>query len=265
MLATDEGASGIEANPVALSAIMRASEQHLIVASEDILDARGFKLWAKGQPVSASLQHKLLERRLQQPLEACLTAPDGATLAYLQESLSTFLASEAALAQGLQPWAARLQEHMAGLRLHAVAQLLFTAALATRTSFIAHAVAGCALMGAMALSKNWPAAEVRQAMLAGLLHDMGEIYIQPEYLDSPEPLDLLRHKHLAVHPRMAQMLLASTTDYGPALCRAVGEHHERLDGSGYPARLHGTQISELGKMLSVVEVTLGVADRKSVV
>lgn len=263
MQGREEETNGVQANPVALNAIMRASEKHLIVASEDILDARGFKLWAKGQPVSAGLQQKLLERKLQQPLEACLTAQDGATLPYLEECLEGFLAGDSALARGLAPWAAALREHMHALRLHSVVQLLFTTALATRTQFIAHAVSAAALMGAMALSKNWPAAEVRTAMLAGLLHDIGEIYIQPEYLDSADPLDLEGHKHLAVHPRMAQMLLSSTTDYSPMLCRAVGEHHERLDGSGYPVRLRGTQISELGKMLSVVEVTLGIARASS--
>jgi hypothetical protein len=263
MQSTQVEPSGIEANPVALSAIMRASERHTIVASEDIVDARGFKLWAKGQPVSASLQHKLLERKLERPLEVCLTAQDGATLPHLQQCLREFLAGQTALARGLAPWAGAVQEHMQGLSWHSVVQLLCTTAMATRSGYLAHAVAAAALMGAMAMSKKWPAAEVRMAMLAGLLHDIGEVYIQPEYLDSSDPLDLLGYKHLAVHPRMGQMLLASTTDYSPALCRAVGEHHERLDGSGYPARLLGKQMSELGKMLSVVEVTLGISRARS--
>ena len=235
MQATEMEPSGIEANPVALNAIMRASEKHLIVACEDIVDARGFKLWAKGQPVSASLQQKLLERRLERPLEACLTAQDGATLPFLQESMASFLSSPSALAQGLAPWAGPVQEHMQGLTWHSVVQLLCTTAMATRTSYIAHAVGAAALMGAMALSKKWPAGEVRTAMLAGLLHDIGEVYIQPAYLDSSDPLDLLGYKHLAVHPRMAQMLLASTTNYSPALCQAVGEHHERLGLPGASA------------------------------
>lgn len=263
MLAKEDEPSGIEANPVALDAIMRASEKHLIVASEDIVDARGFKLWAKGQPVSASLQQKLLERKLERPLEACLTTQDGATLPYLQESMASFLSSPSALAQGLATWAGPVREHMQGLSWHSVAQLLCTTAMATRTSFIDHALAAAALMGSMALSKEWPAGKVRSAMLAGLLHDIGEVYIQPKYLDSSDPLDFLGYKHLAVHPRMAQMLLASTTDYSPVVCQAVGEHHERLDGSGYPGRLLGQQMSELGKMLSVVEITLGIARTRS--
>ncbi|MBP9683834.1 MAG: HD domain-containing protein [Rhodoferax sp.] len=94
-------------------------------------------------------------------------------------------------------------------------------------------------------------------MLGGLLHDVGEVYIQPEYLDHGTALDSVGHKHLVVHPRVAQMLLDVTTDYPKALCLAIGEHHERLDGSGYPARLSGQQLSPLGRLLAVVEVTMG--------
>ena len=263
MAVSEEVPHGVQANPVVMDAMVRASEKHVIVASEDILDARGFKLWAKGQPISAGLQQKLLERQLQQPLEACLAAQDGVTMSQLRGQLEEFFASESSLAQGLQPWASELLQHMPTLQLHTVAQLLLTTALVTRMSFVSHAVTASALMGAMALAKGDAVAKVREAMLAGLLHDIGEMYIQPEYLDSTDPLDLLGHKHLAVHPRMAQMLLTTTTDYGPALCRAIGEHHERLDGSGYPARLRGAQMSELGKMLSVVEVTLGIARSQS--
>jgi hypothetical protein len=110
----------------------------------------------------------------------------------------------------------------------------------------------------MMLSRNRPSVDVRMAMLGGLLHDLGEVYIQPQYLDHSSPLDLVGHKNLVVHPRVAQLLLRSTTDYPEALCRAIGEHHERLDGSGYPARLVNDKFSELGRVLAVVEVTLGV-------
>ncbi len=103
--------------------------------------------------------------------------------------------------------------------------------------------------------------DMRLAMLGGLLHDIGEAYIQPQYLDGEEPLDLLGHKHMMVHPRIAQLLLSATTDYPATLCRAVGEHHERHNGSGYPARLYGDAISPLGMLLAAVETTMGLARR----
>ncbi|MFM8900962.1 MAG: HD-GYP domain-containing protein [Burkholderiales bacterium] len=250
---------GNEANPQALDAIVKASETYSIVASEDIVDVRGLKLWAKGQPVSKALQQRLLERKLQRPLEVCLTAEDGVTLFGLHDDLTTWLDDNShPMATALRPWAKPLLEQVKRLPLHSVAQLLLTAALATRPATLPHAVAAMAMAGAMMLSKNRSAVDVRMAMLGGLMHDLGEVYIQPQYLDHSSPLDLVGHKHLVVHPRVAQLLLRSTTDYPESLCRAIGEHHERLDGSGYPARLVGDKVSELGRILAVVEVALGI-------
>ena len=247
----------IEAHPEALNAIVKASETYDIVASQDIVDARGLKLWAKGQPISYALQQRLLDRQLMRPLEACLEVADGVTLFSLHDDLKAFLEDSTSLSKVLTPWAPLLLQQVKQLPLHSVAQLLLTTGLATRPGTLPHAVAGMALAGAMA-STTGTALDVRTAMLGGLLHDIGEVYIHPKYLDFVGPMDLTGHKHLVVHPRVTQMLLASTTNYPQALCRAIGEHHERMDGSGYPARLTDNMNSPLGRLLAVMEVTLGI-------
>lgn len=246
------------ANPDFLAALVKASETYSIVASQDIVDVRGLKLWAKGLPVSAALQQRLLERKLRNPLEACLMAEDGVTPFYLLEHLSLFLDSQHSMAQALRPHADLLKRQLKQIPLHSVAQLLLTTALATRPGAVDHAVQAMALAGAMAQAQSSPM-DMRLAMLGGLLHDIGEAYTQPQYLDGQEPLDLLGHKHMMVHPRVAQLLLSATTDYPATLCRAVGEHHERLNGSGYPARLQGDAISPLGLLLAAVETTMALS------
>jgi len=245
-----------EANPEVLNAIIKASETYDIVASQDIVDVRGLKLWGKGQPVSSALQQRLLDRKLMHPLEACLEVEDGVSLFMLHDDLHAYLNNGTPLSKALSPWAPFLLEQVKQLPLHSVAQLLLTTGLATRPSTLPHAVVAMALAGAMAAAHG-TAVDVRMAMLGGLLHDIGEAYIQPQYLDVVGPLDLVGHKHLVVHPRVTQMLLSTTTDYPAVLCRAIGEHHERLDGSGYPARLTEGALSPLGRLLAVVEVTLG--------
>ena len=249
---------GAQTNPELLQSIVKASETYSIVASQDIVDIRGLKLWAKGQPVSAALQQRLLERKLMHPLEACLMAEDGVTPFTLLDELNVLWADDSALSQAMRPHAAVLEKQLKQIPLHSVAQLLLTTALATRPDSLPHAVRAMALAGAMAQAQSSPV-DTRLAMLGGLLHDIGETYIQPQYLDPDKPLDLLGHKHMMVHPRMAQMLLSTTTDYPVTLCRAVGEHHERLNGSGYPARLSGEAISPLGLLLAAVEVTMGIS------
>ena len=246
------------ADPDFLAAIMRASETYSIVASQDIVDVRGLKLWAKGLPVSAALQQRLLERKLLNPIEACLMAEDGVTPFYLLEQFKQFLDSEHSMARALRPWGTVLEKQLKQIPLHSVAQLLLTTALATRPGAVEHAVRAMAMAGGMAHAQSLPV-DMRLAMLGGLLHDIGEAYIQPQYLDGEEPLDLLGHKHMMLHPRIAQLLLDATTDYPATLCRAIGEHHERLNGSGYPARLQGEAISPLGLILAAVETTMGLS------
>lgn len=248
---------GSEPNPHALAAMAKAGESHAIVASQDIVDFRGVKLWSRGQPVSAALQQRLLERRLQKPIESCLQAEDGVTLFTLMHDLQELLESDHALAPALRACGSPLVAQLKQLPLHAVAQLLLTTAAVSRPAALAHAVAGMALAGAMMAKRGAPAGDVRLAMLGGLLHDIGEVYINPLYLDYAQALDLTGHKHLVVHPRIAQMLLSGLTDYPKALGQGVAEHHERLDRSGYPARLDGDGLSTLGRVLSVVEATLG--------
>ena len=228
------------------------------MASRDIVDIRGLKLWGKGQPVSATLHQRLLDRKLREPIEACLMAEDGVTTVRLYEEISTLLESDTPIAKVVKPYAAVLLDQVKLLPIHPVVQLLLTTALAIRPSTLPHAVSAMALAGALARRERDAGIDVRLAMLGGLLHDIGEVYINPEYLDYSAALGIVGHKHLMVHPRVAQVLLQSMTDYPEPLCRAIGEHHERLDGSGYPARLEVKGISALGSMLAVVEATLGI-------
>ena len=244
-----------EAHPDFVAALVQASASYAIVASQDIVDVRGIKLWAKGLPVSSALQQRLLERKLRDPIESCLVAEDGVTTFYLHDALTQLLAHHSSLAVALRPHGPVLEKLFKQIPLHPVAQLLLTTALATRPAAIEHAVQAMALAGAMASAQTTPM-DIRLAMMGGLLHDIGEVYVQPQYLNGENPRDLVGHKFLMVHPRMGQLLLEGTTDYPATLCRAIGEHHERSNGSGYPARLAGDAISPLGLLLSAVETVL---------
>ena len=76
-----------DANPHALAGILEAAETRRIIASTDIFDIQGIKLWARDMPVSSALQRKLMDRSLRKPLETCLVAEDGVTSAALCEAL----------------------------------------------------------------------------------------------------------------------------------------------------------------------------------
>jgi HD domain len=248
------------ANPHALATILDASQTQTIIASRDIFDISGIKLWARDQPVSSALQRKLLDRQLRNPLETCLMAEGGVTPVSLAESLETLIARDTPLAAMLRPHGPKLLQEVAHLPLHSVAQLLLSAGQAARPEAYDHAIQAMALCGALMIGQGGTLAELRLAMLAGLLHDLGELYIDPQHgeADADRTLDFISYQQLVVHPHVGNLLLAQLTNYPAPLARAVAEHHERMDGSGYPHALTRDAMSPLGRLLAVAEAALSV-------
>jgi hypothetical protein len=246
------------ANPHALATILEASETRRIIASNDIFDISGTKLWASNQPVSTALQRKLLDRQLREPLESCLVAEDGVSTSTLVQALQALAQGLSPLAPILFPHAARLAREAAQIPLHPVAQLLLTASQATRPQAFDHAVAAMALNGALMISAGGDTPEIRVAMLCGLLHDLGEMYIDPKHgeAEADRDLDFASYQQLVVHPHVGQLLVAQLTNYPGVVARGIAEHHERLDGSGYPHALLGGKMSPMGRLLAVTEAAL---------
>lgn len=246
------------ANPHALATILDASQTQKIIAARDIFDIAGIKLWARDLPVSQSLQRKLLDRKLKEPLENCLKVEDGVTARTLADELQSLLYDPIPLASLLHPHADALLREAAALPVHPVAQLLLSASRTSSPSRFQHAVHAMALNGALMCAHGGNAADLRTAMLCGLLHDLGEMYIGPEFgeSDAERTLDILSYQQLVVHPHVGSLLLKQLTDYPADIVRAVAEHHERMDGSGFPHCLQGDKISPLGRLLAVTESTL---------
>lgn len=246
------------ANPHALATILEASETRSIIASSDIFDINGMKLWARNQPVTPDLQRKLMDRALRRPLETCLIAEDGLSPTSLKQALAQLIDTEGVLSPLLRSHRDALMRGVTSVRLHSVVQLLLSAVETARPAAFAHALEAMAVAGALMRANGGDERLIGQAMTAGLLHDVGEMYISPEYgeADAAATLDVDTYRQLVVHPHVGQLLLGQLTDYPRDIVRAVAEHHERLDGSGYPHMLTGERISALGKLLSVTEEAL---------
>lgn len=117
-----------------------------------------------------------------------------------------------------------------------------------------HSVAVCALMIALARTLGLDAGLVRQAGLAGLLHDVGKMMIPLEILDKPGKLTEAEFETMKSHPAEGhKMLLAGVgvSEYALDVCL---HHHEKVDGKGYPEGLTGEQISLFAKMGAVCDV-----------
>ncbi|EQM72303.1 HD-GYP domain-containing protein [Pseudomonas stutzeri] len=89
--------------------------------------------------------------------------------------------------------------------------------------------------------------------LAGLLHDVGKMKIDPAILNKPGKLTQEEFEHIKLHPRFGYEALCSQDDIPPAAVQAAHGHHERLDGRGYPQGLDGYQIPFITRVVTIVD------------
>lgn len=95
--------------------------------------------------------------------------------------------------------------------------------------------------------------EIRLVGMAGLLHDLGEQYIPVRILRNRNHLSKAEFRELQRHPEYTVELLQRVSQVPPDVLDIIKCHHERLDGSGYPAHLSGSQLSLPARIVLVVD------------
>jgi PAS domain S-box-containing protein/putative nucleotidyltransferase with HDIG domain len=109
------------------------------------------------------------------------------------------------------------------------------------------------LAGAIAAGLGWDAARVEMVTTAGLLHDVGKIIVPAEILAKPGRLSTTEMDLVRGHAAASAALIAGI-EFGGPVAAIVNQHHERLDGSGYPQGLSGENILPEARVLAVADV-----------
>ncbi len=117
-----------------------------------------------------------------------------------------------------------------------------------------HSVAVCALMIALARQLGLAEAQVREAGMAGLLHDIGKMAVPMDVLNKPGKLTDSEFEQVRSHPEAGAQILLHSGQVSALVLDVCLHHHEKVDGTGYPHRLQSDQISLLAKMGAVCDV-----------
>lgn len=117
-----------------------------------------------------------------------------------------------------------------------------------------HSVAVCALMIALARQLGLDEALVRDAGLAGMLHDIGKMAIPAALLSKPGKLTDDEFVTMRKHPLAGGEILLAGKQTNALVLDVCLHHHEKIDGSGYPYRLAGEQISLFARMGAICDV-----------
>lgn len=170
----------------------------------------------------ARLRRVLLERATRAERNQAIAALET-NLAKSQRAMEGIIQAIAATVEMRDPYTSGHQERVAGL--------------------------ACAIAESMAL----PADKVYGLRMAAVLHDLGKIAVPAEILTRPGRLNDLEYAIIKNHAQYGYDILKKIEFPWP-LAEIVRQHHERLDGSGYPLGLKGAQIILEARILAVADV-----------
>lgn len=247
-------------NPHCLQHIVDLSDQHEVVAESDIYDEKGNKLWAKGLPVTADLRERLLRRRLARPLEVSLDVREGLRSEEILKDALSLMGENPFFSSisGNSECRSLLKDGLS-LALPGPVKLLLTSARVRQQNSYRHSLGVMVVAAGLASRLKLSSHEGMMVVLAALVHDLGEFYVDPSYIHSGARLRPHEWKFVAAHPTVGHAFLQEFTALPKPLVEGVLHHHERLDGSGYPLQVKGDAIGRLARVLAVADTTAAIA------
>jgi HD-GYP domain-containing protein (c-di-GMP phosphodiesterase class II) len=103
----------------------------------------------------------------------------------------------------------------------------------------------------------------RRVAMAGLLHDTGKVRIPVAILEKPGRLNDQEMAQVRLHPVLGHDALQAVDGLHPEMLDMVLHHHEYLDGSGYPHRLRGNEISDLTRLVTIADIFGALIERRA--
>lgn len=118
-------------------------------------------------------------------------------------------------------------------------------------------ILSCAIAKEMNLSEE----QIEGTKIAGLIHDLGKISIPSEILSKPGRITDIEYGLIKNHPQVGYDIL-KTVKFPWPIAQIVLQHHERMDGSGYPSGLSGEKILIEARILSIADVVEAISSHR---
>ncbi len=227
-----------------------------ITANRDIHSSTGLKLVKAGMHINSSLQERLMHHKLAPPLDQCLSVENAVTGESLAMKAAQMLEEDShlKLIQATQFNGWDLPFAIKQIQLNPAIAFKLTVMRETGPELFYHSIYValiCTYVGMQLKLDKW---QLAQFSTAAMLHDIGILHVNPALLAQDHEMAGEERKHLYVHPITAGVILKNYPEYSPEVLKGVLQHHERLDGSGYPRGLKGQEIGLIGQVIAVSEI-----------
>lgn len=225
-------------------------------AGQPILSPHGTVLMEDGHRLAPALNEAQLRSKLLAAADESIVPGEEMAPARLATAIEELLGREPILGDLMPGIAERRQLYhiCSTLPLSERMRIKLAVVARDREDLFIHSLRAAFCAGAIAQHMHMARHEVAEAVAAGLFHDLGLLHVDPALLQNGKRLEDHERHHLDVHPLAGYLMLEDEPAWHPMVSTAVLEHHERMDGSGYPRGHTGSRLGALGQLLAVAEL-----------
>ncbi len=244
--------------------LAEVNEKKEVLASEDIVNANGALVVAKGTPIKREIADKILKHKLLQPLENTVNIEDAINGVSLYKKIIAFINSHAdtkkiheslALDKLLKALCQQYQDYSV------LTQKVTVLSLRLPEEFEKGMF--CAWLSmALARQLKFNTDQTEGAFIGGLAHDIGMLHIAPEILEKKGEFTAEEWRAVQSHVVTGQLILSKITGLPKSVSIAVLEHHERCDGTGYPSGKFAKDLSHVGQVVALTDALYPIRFKK---
>jgi HD-GYP domain-containing protein (c-di-GMP phosphodiesterase class II) len=236
--------------------VTELGDMRQVVAIQDIHSDQGVTLVKRGESVDQSKYDRLAGHKLLRPLDYSLTVEDRVTADKLMHDGKRLLQDEPELGQAIDRRFIQrdLLTPLGTVPLEPQMAFRLTVCRECCGERYHHMIRVALIALYVASRLRWPADDRQELATAALFLDLGEMHLEPSIFTSRQPLSMAQHRQIYSHPEIAYRFLKLFPRYHPRISKAVHQHHERVDGSGYPNGLSGDDVIPAARVLGAAEL-----------
>ena len=226
-----------------------------VIASEDILNEFGVLLVPKGARIKKSIADRLMGHKVEKPVHQVVSLSGCLNERTLLERFRALINAQNDLKElhKANNYDDRLA-HLCTCAKLPLALLQKLTVMMERLPKIFHRSLFSAWFGSMLANEIEPSPDfVYNTFLAGLFHDLGLLHIDPHIVNKTKDVTEEEWMTLKTHINIGKQLVEGLNMVDPSVLRAIDEHHERCDGTGYPFHKNERKLGRHGQLIALAE------------
>ncbi|MDO6421974.1 HD-GYP domain-containing protein [Saccharophagus degradans] len=237
--------------------IASVSEDHGVVATENICNQHGQTIVASGAQIDSTSSERILKFKLLKPIESSIAIESELSVDDLYQHITDYMCDDNSLFE------VYLESNL-GTLLRDCCEFAFSYDIIRQKLTVLHYQYPNQFDQTLFVSwftvliekkSGKQDTEIYQSFTASICRDLGLLHIDPKILISNEKLTPEQWRQLQSHPIISQKIVEALEGLSDDCARGVLEHHENLDGTGFPSSKLASQLAPLGQILALLDGT----------